>query len=91
MAESLPGFTQWLFRAELTEDPTDFPATCIISLADIVPTSDLTFYTMYLSAHGALHIAIVIALLDGADTRRPHAARALQAAFSLEALFRRST
>lgn len=66
MAESLPGFTQWLFRAELTEDPTDFPATCIISLADIVPTSDLTFYTMYLSAHGALHIAIVIALLDGA-------------------------
>tara|TARA_R110002020_G_scaffold98861_14_gene235105 strand:- start:1425 stop:1907 length:483 start_codon:yes stop_codon:yes gene_type:complete len=66
VAERLPVITQWLFKAELAENPTDFIATRIISLVGIVPTSDLTFYTAYFSAHGTLHIAIVIALLYGA-------------------------
>tara|TARA_R100001369_G_C3268643_1_gene159590 strand:+ start:204 stop:683 length:480 start_codon:yes stop_codon:yes gene_type:complete len=66
MAERLPAFTQWLFKAELAENPTDFVATRIISLVGVVPMSDLKFYTVYFTAHGALHIAIVIALLFGA-------------------------
>lgn len=66
MAERLPAFTQWLFQAELAENPADFVATRIISLVGVVPTSDLTFYTIYFAAHGALHIVIVIALLFGA-------------------------
>lgn len=66
LAEKLPTLTKWLFRAELAENPTDFVATHIISLTGVVPTSDLAFYAIYFSAHGALHIAIVIALLYGA-------------------------
>lgn len=67
LAEKLPALAQWLFKAELAEDPNDFLATYIISLLGISPTSDLTFYTIYFSAHGVLHIAVVIALLNGAS------------------------
>lgn len=66
-AERLPALAQWLFKAELAEDPNDFLATYIVSLIGISPVSDLTFYTVYFSAHGALHIAVVVALLYGAS------------------------
>lgn len=64
--QQLPKIAQWIFRTELREDPKDFLATKIISWAGIIPQSDLTFYTIYFSAHGALHIGIVAALLYGA-------------------------
>jgi uncharacterized membrane protein len=64
--DRLPAFTQWLFGAELAENPNDFFATRAMSLADVIPTSDLAFYTTYFLAHGGLHIAIVVALLYGA-------------------------
>ncbi len=67
LAEKLPAIAQWLFKAELAEDPNDFLATQIVSLVGLAPASDLTFYTTYFSAHGALHIAVVIALLYGAS------------------------
>ncbi|WP_300057881.1 DUF2127 domain-containing protein [Sulfitobacter sp.] len=65
-AERLPGLTQWLFRAELAENPNDFLATRAMSLVGVIPTSDMSFYTTYFLAHGGLHIAIVVALLYGA-------------------------
>lgn len=65
-AERLPALTQWLFRAELVENPNDFLATRAMSLVGVIPTSDMSFYTTYFLAHGGLHIAIVVALLYGA-------------------------
>ena len=65
-ADRLPALTQWFFRAELAENPNDFLATRAMSLAGVIPTSDLAFYTTYFLAHGGLHIAIVVALLYGA-------------------------
>ena len=66
VAAHLPALVQWLFRAELAEDPSDFLATRALSLAGLIPKSDLAFYTTYFLAHGGLHIAIVVALLYGA-------------------------
>ena len=65
LADQMPVFAEWLFSAELAEDPDNFAATRIIALAGIVPTTDLTFYTAYFSAHGILHVALVIVLLLG--------------------------
>lgn len=66
VAARLPAAATWLFQAELTENPADFIAMHVISLVGLVPGSDLTFYAAYFSAHGALHIAIVAALIWGA-------------------------
>jgi len=66
MIDRLPALAQWLFKAELAENPTDFVATRIIAIVGVMPTTDLTFYTTYFLAHGVLHIAIVFALLFGA-------------------------
>lgn len=66
VTQQLPSFAEWIFRAELSQDPKDFLATKIISLAGMAPTADLSFYTIYFSAHGALHVAVVAALLSGA-------------------------
>jgi uncharacterized membrane protein len=64
--EHLPRIAQWLVARELSEDPNDFIATQILSLANIAPTSDSTFYTVYFAAHGFLHVAVVTMLLSGA-------------------------
>lgn len=64
--QQLPKFAEWIFRAELSQDPKDFLATKIMSIAGSIPHADLSFYTVYFSAHGALHIGIVAALLYGA-------------------------
>lgn len=80
MTEKLPAFAEWMFRAELNEDPKDFLATHIISWSGIIPQSDLTFYKIYFSAHGALHVGVVAALLYGAQWAN-HAAIAVLGAF----------
>ena len=64
--QQLPKFAEWIFRAEISQDPKDFLATKILSLAGSIPQADMTFYTVYFSAHGALHIVVVAALLYGA-------------------------
>lgn len=64
--DRLPALTRWLFRAELAENLNDFLATRAMSLAGLIPTSELVFYTTYSLAHGGLHIVIVLALLYGA-------------------------
>lgn len=62
----LPGVIQWLVSAELAEDPNDFLAARLMSWAGQVSTSDTTFYLVYFSAHGLLHVGIVAALLTEA-------------------------
>ncbi len=64
--QQLPRIAQWLVERELSEDPSDFIATHLLSLANIAPASDTAFYTVYFAAHGLLHVAIVFALLWGA-------------------------
>lgn len=64
--QQLPKFAEWIFRAELSQEPKDFLAARIMSLAGSIPQADLSFYTVYFSAHGALHIGVVAALLYGA-------------------------
>jgi len=80
VTQQLPGFAEWIFKAELSQDPNDFLASKIISLAGMVPKADLTFYSIYFSAHGALHVAVVAALLYGARWA-DYAAIAVLAAF----------
>lgn len=60
----IPRIVQMLVRHELAEDPNDFVASRILSYANVVPTTDIGFYTIYFAMHGLLHIAIVIALLS---------------------------
>ena len=65
-ADQAPAFANWLFSAELAENPKDFFATKIISFVGVFPQTDLTFYKVYFSVHGLLHVGIVAALLFGA-------------------------
>jgi uncharacterized membrane protein len=62
----LPRLAKWLVEHEISEDPNDFFASHILALANIIPTSSPTFYTIYFSAHGLMHVTIVAALLWGA-------------------------
>lgn len=61
----MPAFVRWLFRTELSEDPSDFLATHLLSLANIAPIENVTFYTVYFAVHGILHLSVVVALLSG--------------------------
>lgn len=69
--DRLPSLAQLLVAAELAEDPNDFLAARIMSLVGALPETDLTFYTYYFAAHGILHVAIVAALLMGANWAYP--------------------
>ena len=53
-ADQMPAFAQWIFKAELAENPTDFLANKIIAAVGILPQTDLSFYKIYFSAHGLL-------------------------------------
>ncbi|UOA23038.1 hypothetical protein DSM110277_01450 [Sulfitobacter pontiacus] len=84
--QQLPKFAEWVFKAELSQDPKDFLATKIMSLAGSIPQADLSFYTAYFTAHGALHIGVVAALLYGAKWA-DIAAIAILAAFVVYQVF----
>jgi uncharacterized membrane protein len=61
-----PLIAGWLVRNELSEDPHDFLASKVMSLANMAPMTDATFYMTYFAAHGVLHLGVVAALLWGA-------------------------
>lgn len=84
--EKLPSIAQWLVQRELSEDPNDFLATQILSLANIAPSSDVSFYTVYFGLHGLLHVAVVGALLSGVRWAN-HAAIAVLGLFVIYQLF----
>lgn len=67
VTDQFPAFAQWVFKAELAENPTDFLANKIISAVGLLPQTDLSFYKIYFTAHGLLHIGVVAALLYGAN------------------------
>ncbi len=64
--QQLPKVIAWMFKAELAEDPHGFIVTKVMSLSGMILQSDLSFYTVYFSAHGALHLGVVAALIYGA-------------------------
>jgi len=76
----VPLIAEWLVQKELSEDPHDFLASKILSLANMAPTSDATFYMTYFAAHGVLHLGVVGALLWGARWAN-HAAVAVLSLF----------
>ncbi len=82
----LPKYIEWIFKAELGQDPKDFLATKIISLAGLIPHANLSFYMAYFLAHGLLHVGVVAALLYGAKWA-DYAAIAVLAAFVVYQVF----
>jgi uncharacterized membrane protein len=73
VTDHLPTLARSLVAAELAEDPNDFLAARILSLASKLPATDATFYTIYFAAHGLLHVAVVLALLFGSGWAYPSA------------------
>lgn len=52
--EKLPSIAQWLVQRELSEDPNDFLATRILSLANIAPSSDVFLHGLFRTAWPAM-------------------------------------
>jgi uncharacterized membrane protein len=65
LVSKVPAFARWAFAGELAEDPNDLLATLFVRLADRLPGSDMTFYGIYFTAHGLLHVTVVVCLLMG--------------------------
>ncbi|MDP5083945.1 MAG: DUF2127 domain-containing protein [Yoonia sp.] len=86
VTQDLPQFAQWLVQNELTEDPSDFLASHILTWAQMLPASDTSFYTVYFAAHGTLHLVVVAALLGGARWAH-HAAIIVLSAFVVYQIF----
>lgn len=82
-ADQLPALAQRVFAAELAEDPNDFLAARIISLAGMAPTSQLAFDVLCFAANELLHVGIVVALLFSVPVASPAAVLVLAAAFLL--------
>lgn len=52
-----------LTRGELTEDPHDFIATHLVAMANKLDSQSLMFVAIYLLAHGAIKVVLVLAIL----------------------------
>lgn len=77
--ERLPAVAQALVAKELSEDPGDFLAGRILAAVDAFPESQSTFFALYFSAHGLLHVAVVALLLLGRVWAYPFAVLVLAA------------
>lgn len=60
---SIASLINALTQEELVEDPKDFVATHILSLAQNFTLSTQHFYAFYLLSHGAIKVFLVIGLL----------------------------
>ncbi|HUD10252.1 MAG TPA: DUF2127 domain-containing protein [Candidatus Saccharimonadales bacterium] len=56
-------FVDWLTRSELAENPRDFIATLLIHSAHNFTTSSTLFAAIYLLAHGAIKLFVIINVL----------------------------
>jgi uncharacterized membrane protein len=63
--DRLPMLLQSVVASELAEDPNDFLAARLMTFANALPSTDMTFYTYYFAAHGILHVTVVAALIYG--------------------------
>ena len=60
---SIAGLVNRLTQEELIEDPNDFVATHLLSLAQGFSVSSKNFYAFYLLSHGIVKLALVAGLL----------------------------
>jgi uncharacterized membrane protein len=60
---ALTNLVNALTQEELIEDPNDFIATHLLSLAQSFTVSSLRFYAFYLLSHGVIKVFLVICLL----------------------------
>jgi len=73
------GFVQWLTHRELMEDPRDFLANMLLHAAETFSVPKKTFVALYLVAHGAIKLVLVIMVLRD----KPWAYPAFMAALAL--------
>lgn len=60
---AITGAARFLTQREITEDPHDFIATHIIAYSESLAHSQHLFASLFLLTHGAVKIALVVALL----------------------------
>lgn len=60
---SIAGWINRLTQEELVEDPNDFVATHLLSMAHGFSVNTKNFYAFYLLSHGIVKLALVIGLL----------------------------
>ncbi|MYM54029.1 DUF2127 domain-containing protein [Thalassovita mangrovi] len=55
-------FTGWLTRAELAEDPKDWVANTLLTMAQKLSIETTHFYAAYMASHGVLKLVLVLLL-----------------------------
>jgi uncharacterized membrane protein len=60
---SIAGWVNRLTQDELIEDPNDFIATHLLSMAQEFSVNTKNFYAFYLLSHGIVKLAVVVGLL----------------------------
>jgi uncharacterized membrane protein len=60
---SIVGWVNRLTQDELIEDPNDFIATHLLSMAQEFSVNTKNFYAFYLLSHGIIKLALVVGLL----------------------------
>jgi len=60
---SIVGWVNSLTQDELIEDPNDFIATHLLSMAQEFSVNTKNFYAFYLLSHGIVKLALVVGLL----------------------------
>ena len=60
---SIAGLVNRLTQGELIEDPNDFIATHLLSMAQEFSVNTKNFYAFYLLSHGIAKLALVVGLL----------------------------
>jgi uncharacterized membrane protein len=61
---SIVGWVNRLTQDELIEDPNDFIATHLLSMAQEFSVNTKNFYAFYLLSHGVVKLALVVGLLS---------------------------
>lgn len=61
-AGGITGFVTWLTSQELSEDPGDLVVLWLLQAAQGLSISTVNFYVLYLLAHGALNLGVVLLL-----------------------------
>ena len=60
---SIVGWVNRITQDELIEDPNDFIATHLLSMAQEFSVNTKNFYAFYLLSHGIVKLALVVGLL----------------------------
>ncbi len=63
----IPDMVKWVIAQGMAEGPHDVLVAFLLDMLTGVSASQTTFYITYFAAHGALHVAVVAAILWGAQ------------------------